>query len=85
MNPLSIQFGQNLSRCRHRTGLSQEEVSFRASLHRTEISLLERGLRLPRVDTALKLAAALGVGVDDLLEGVSWQCGEMSYGSFSIK
>jgi len=56
---IAARFGDNLKRLRKRADLSQEEVSYRASLHRTEISQLERGLRLPRVDTVAKLAAAL--------------------------
>jgi transcriptional regulator with XRE-family HTH domain len=34
-----------------------------ASLHRAEVSVLERGGRLPRIDTAIKLAAALDVSL----------------------
>jgi len=41
-------------------------------LHRTEIGMLERGVRLPRVDTLIKLAGALEVSVDDLVEGIEW-------------
>jgi len=37
------QFGKNLHRERKRAGLSQEEVGFRAALHRTEIGLLGAG------------------------------------------
>jgi DNA-binding XRE family transcriptional regulator len=44
-------FGDNLARCRRVAGMSQDELSIRASVHRTEISQLERGLRLARVDT----------------------------------
>lgn len=35
-------FGDNLVRCRKFAGLSQDELSIRASVHRTEISQLER-------------------------------------------
>jgi hypothetical protein len=38
------QFGENLRRERKRLDLSQEEGGFRASVHRTEVGLLERGL-----------------------------------------
>ncbi len=66
-------FAANLRRARRRTGLSQEEVGFRASLHRTEVGLLERGARVPRVDTLVKLCAALGVQIDcALLDGITW-------------
>ncbi|HKB51634.1 MAG TPA: helix-turn-helix transcriptional regulator [Solirubrobacterales bacterium] len=44
-------FGANLRQLRRQADLSQEEVGARASLHRTEIGLLERGARVPRIDT----------------------------------
>jgi transcriptional regulator with XRE-family HTH domain len=47
---MKLRFGQNLARCREGADVSQEELSFRASIHRTEVSLLERGERMPRVD-----------------------------------
>ena len=65
-------FGDNLARHRKRADLSQEELSHLASLHRTEVSQLERGLRLPRIDTLVKLTASLEVSADDLLAGIVW-------------
>ena len=44
---MKLRFGENLERCRERAGLTQAELGYQASLHRTEISLLERGKRLP--------------------------------------
>ena len=81
---MKLRFGQNLARARRRAGLSQEELGVRASLHRTEISLLERGTRLPRIDTAIKLAGALELGVDELTEGIGWSPGSTRLGSFSL-
>lgn len=72
---MKIRFGQNLARCREGAGISQEELSFRASIHRTEVSLLERGERMPRVDTALRIAGSLGVPIDDLVAGLEWRSG----------
>ena len=72
---MKARLGQNLARCREGAGVSQEELSFRASIHRTEVSLLERGERMPRVDTALRLAGSLGVALDDLVVGLEWQPG----------
>lgn len=66
-------FGANLRRIRKQDDLSQEEVGFRSSLHRTEVGLLERGARVPRIDTLVKLAGALGVRIDcSLLDGMDW-------------
>lgn len=66
------QFAANLIRCRKRAGISQEEVGFLASLHRTEVGLLEQGKRLPRIDTFVKLTAALEVEPAELLDGIDW-------------
>jgi len=72
---MKIRFGRNLARCRRAAGISQEELGFRASLHRTEVSFLERGERMPRVDTALRIAGSLGVPLDDLIAGLEWRPG----------
>lgn len=74
--------GDNLARCRKRAGLSQDELSFRASLHRTEISQLERGLRMARADTLIRLAGALEVPVGELFEGLVWKPGDVRLGRF---
>jgi len=72
---MKLRFGRNLAQCREGAGISQEELSFRASIHRTEVSLLERGERMPRVDTALRIAGSLGVPLDDLVAGLEWRPG----------
>lgn len=85
MPPVDIaaQFGDNLARCRKRADLSQDELSVRASVHRTEISQLERGLRIARIDTLIKLAVSLEVSADELLEGIDWVPGDTRIGRFS--
>jgi transcriptional regulator with XRE-family HTH domain len=75
-------FGDNLVRIRREADVSQDELAVRASVHRTEISQLERGLRLARIDTLVKLASSLEVASDALLEGIQWQPGEARHGRF---
>jgi transcriptional regulator with XRE-family HTH domain len=75
-------FGDNLARHRKRADLSQEDLSFLASLHRTEISHLERGLRIARVDTLVKLKFSLEISADDLLTGMTWSPGGYRPGGF---
>jgi transcriptional regulator with XRE-family HTH domain len=77
-------FGENLARCRKRAGLSQEQLGLRASLHRTEIGLLERGERVPRIDTMVKLAGALSIRPSELVDGISWAPTETSGGEFTF-
>jgi transcriptional regulator with XRE-family HTH domain len=70
---LARRLGQNLIVLRDRASLSQGMVAERAGLHAQEIALLERGLRLPRLDTIVKLAGAVEVEPCELLAGMSWR------------
>jgi transcriptional regulator with XRE-family HTH domain len=60
-------FGQTLGRYRRRRRLSQEELARRAELSMDSLRRWERGLCLPRVDAAARLAAALGTTVYRLM------------------
>lgn len=73
--PVAAKFGANLAHYRTKADLSQEALGIRAEVHRTEISQLERGLRLPLIDTVLKLAGSLEIPVEDLLKGLDWSPG----------
>jgi transcriptional regulator with XRE-family HTH domain len=65
-------FAINLRKARQKGKISQEELGFRCDLHRTEISLLERGGREPRLGTIVKLASSLGVTPEELCDGIRW-------------
>jgi transcriptional regulator with XRE-family HTH domain len=82
VNP-TARFGANLARCRRRMKLSQEELAVRASLHRTAVGQLERGERVARVDTLIKLAGSLGIPPEDLLDGMGWDPGGTRLGRFT--
>lgn len=69
---VAARLGRNVFMARRRAGFSQEALGALASLHRTEVGMVEKGERLPRVDTLIKLASALGVDAGELLEGVDW-------------
>lgn len=82
LNGLRRRFGENLIRLRGRGDFSQEEVGRRAGLHRTEISLLERGLRLPRLDTIVRLAGAVEAEPCELLRGMAYRAGLVQRGEW---
>jgi transcriptional regulator with XRE-family HTH domain len=63
-------FAENLRRLRQRAGLSQEALGYAVGLHRTEISLLERAAREPRLGTIVRLARGLQVKPTLLLRGI---------------
>lgn len=73
--------GMNLARLRRAAGLSQEALGFRADVHRTAVSMLERGEEVPGSDTLFKLSMALGVSPDELFNGLSWE--PPKYGAYS--
>ena len=84
---LAERFGRNVFRARRRAGLSQEELRIRAALHRTQIGMVERGLRLARLDTIIKLAGGIEVSPGDLLRGMAWvpNDGHPSGGDFKTR
>jgi transcriptional regulator with XRE-family HTH domain len=72
VEPVRKQFALNLRSQRERAGLSQEALAEACDLHRTEISLLERCKRSPRLETIVILARGLGLSSPgELLEGIN--------------
>ncbi len=78
-------FGQNLSRCRRRADISQEELAALASLHRTAVGQLERGERVARTDTLVQLAGSMEIAPEELLDGLEWTPGEMRPGELRVR
>jgi transcriptional regulator with XRE-family HTH domain len=65
------QFALNLRKRREKIGLSQEALAEVCGLHRTEISLLERSKRSPRLETIVILARGLELASPgELLEDI---------------
>jgi transcriptional regulator with XRE-family HTH domain len=74
-----LRFAANLRKARKKAGISQEELGFRCDLHRTEISLLERAGREPRLATLIKLAGSLETTPQELCEGIGWDPGKRRF------
>jgi len=76
MNPeplavnLRVALAEQIRIFRFKRGLSQEELAFRAGLHRTYISLVERAKKSPTIDCLTRISAALDVRASDLLANV---------------
>jgi transcriptional regulator with XRE-family HTH domain len=60
-------FGVVLREARQEKGLSQEVLADTASLHRTYVSQIERGLKSPTLGAMKRLAIALGVQLHALV------------------
>ena len=82
---LAERFGRNLWRCRRRTGLSQEDLGNLVGLSRDAISRLEKGERLARLDTIVRLAVGTNVSTCVLLEGMEWRPGQYVDGDFYVE
>ena len=64
---LTKAFGSVLRDIRKERGLSQEDLGFESGYHRTYISLLERGLKSPSLQTIFELARALRLSPSELI------------------
>jgi transcriptional regulator with XRE-family HTH domain len=64
---LETAFSLAIRQHRERAGISQEELGYRANLHRTYVSMLERNQRCPSLTTIGKLAKALDTKASSLL------------------
>jgi transcriptional regulator with XRE-family HTH domain len=71
VDSVRTQFAANLRQHRDDAGLSQEALADACDLHRTEISLLERRKRSPRLETIVILSRGLGLAsASELLKGI---------------
>lgn len=82
---VAAQLGANLRRLRTAAGLSRDELADTADVGHGHLSKIENGGLLCRVDTLVKLAAALGVTPNDLLAGVEWRPREDRGGGFDVE
>ena len=60
------QMKNHLKEKRKKAGLSQYQLSKLAGISQATISHIERGMFIPTIDTAYRVAAVLGVRVDDI-------------------
>jgi transcriptional regulator with XRE-family HTH domain len=63
-----IKFGENVREARKSKGLSQEQLSFKADLHRTYIGMIERAEKNVTLFNIEKISNALGVQISELLK-----------------
>lgn len=66
MGTIQKQFGERIKDLRLAKGLSQEELAFRAGVHRTYLGGIERGERNPSLKNIAAIARALDVALPEL-------------------
>ena len=62
-----VNFGNNVRELRKKKGYSQEELAFRADLHRTYIGMIERAEKNITLINIEKIAIALEVKIGELI------------------
>ncbi len=62
--------GENIRTYRRNLGWSQEKLAEKADLHRNYIGDVERGEENVSVDTLMRIATALKVGLSDLFKDI---------------
>jgi DNA-binding XRE family transcriptional regulator len=68
---IAKRFGEKIRQLREARKLSQEDLADNAGLHRTHISLIERGQRSVRLETIERLAIALAVQPAQMMPKIS--------------
>jgi transcriptional regulator with XRE-family HTH domain len=63
-----IDFGNKVRKLRKEKGLSQEELSFKAELHRTYIGMIERAEKNITLSNIEKIAKALKVSAKEFFD-----------------
>lgn len=67
-NPYLIEFGQRVKEFRNQANLSQEQLGFKAGLHRTYIGMIERAEKNITLTNIYKIAKALNIEITKLFE-----------------
>ena len=73
---IQSKLGRSVRECRHKLGITQEELGWRSNLHRTYIADIERGARNLTLNSIVNLARALRVTVRDLLASATLPAGK---------
>ena len=66
MKSIEERFGERVRELRVAKGLSQEELAFKAGVHRTYLGGIERGERNPSLKNITTIAKALDISLSEL-------------------
>lgn len=65
-----VAIGARIKAARERVHLTQEQLAEIIDISPTHMSVIERGVKTPKLDTFVRIANALGVSTDALLQDV---------------
>ena len=70
MQQVLLALGKRMRELRAKQSFSQEAFADHCGLHRTAVSLIERGKRIPSLRTLLTISSGFGITLSELLRGV---------------
>ncbi len=68
MEPISAQIGQRLKEVRKKRGLTQEQLGEMLGLNYKYIGLIERGERVPSIQTLVRISEQLNVAIKEFFD-----------------
>ena len=80
-----VAIGARIKAARERVHLTQEQLAEIIDISPTHMSVIERGVKTPKLDTFVRIANALGVSTDALLQDVVVPVNESILAELSVR
>ena len=80
-----VAIGARIKAARERVHLTQEQLAEIIDISPTHMSVIERGVKTPKLDTFVRFANALGVSTDALLQDVVVPANESILAELSVR
>ena len=80
-----VAIGARIKAARERVHLTQEQLAEIIDISPTHMSVIERGVKTPKLDTFVRIANALGVSTDALLQDVVVPANESILAELSVR
>ena len=80
-----VAIGARIKAARERVHLTQEQLAEIIDICPTHMSVIERGVKTPKLDTFVRIANALGVSTDALLQDVVVPANESILAELSVR
>ena len=80
-----VAIGARIKAARERVHLTQEQLAEIVDISPTHMSVIERGVKTPKLDTFIRIANALGVSADALLQDGVEQANDSIMAELSLR
>ena len=80
-----VAIGARIKAARERVHLTQEQLAEIIDISPTHMSVIDRGVKTPKLDTFVRIANALGVSTDALLQDVVVPANESILAELSVR